>query len=52
MKHEVIGTLLALLYGAGWLTILLVLAHKSTPGVLALGVVFFIVNTAMVARGR
>ena len=52
MKREVIGTLLALLYGAGWLTILLVLAHKSTPEVLALGMVFCGVNTVMIARGR
>lgn len=52
MKHEIINTLIAFTYLIGWLMILLVLANKSTPGVLALGMVFFIVNTAMVVRGR
>lgn len=52
LKHESISTLLALAYIIGWIVILLVLANKSTPGVLALGMVFFGVNTAMLVRGR
>ena len=52
MKREIFGTLTAFAYLIGWLTILLVLAHRSTPGVLALGMVFFGVNTVMLIRGR
>lgn len=52
LKHEVIGTLAVLVYLVGWIMILLVLANKSTPGVLALGMVFFGVNTVMLIRGR
>lgn len=52
MKYEIITTLATLTYLVGWIMILLVLANKSTPGVLALGMVFFGVNTVMLIRGR
>ena len=52
MKHEIVTALATLTYLVGWIVILLVLANKSTPGVLALGMVFFGVNTVMLIRGR
>lgn len=51
MRHKEKGALLALAYIIGWIVILLVLANKSTPEVLALGMVFFGVNTVMLVRG-
>lgn len=52
MKCKGKTTLLVTVYLMGWIMVLLVLAHRSVPAILGLGMVFFGVNTVMLIRGR
>lgn len=52
LADDFLAALLLLEMLIGWPAVLLVLANKSTPGVLGLGMVFFGVNMVMLIRGR